>query len=113
VTAAPESTTSTDKDKSIVPFGAVVSLRPTGAIFSPDGRWVPYTMREAVAGTDFVYAQPFPATGEKVQISTNAETGHHPVWSSDGKELYYSPGPGSRLVAGVLRRARVTHLLER
>ena len=87
-------------DKSMTPFGAVVSTRGTGAIFSPDGSWVAYTMREAAAGPEFVYAQPFPATGAKRQISTNAETGHHPVWSSNGKELYYNPGPGiSRLVA--------------
>jgi Tol biopolymer transport system component len=46
-----------------------------------------------------VYVQPFPATGARVQVSTNAEAGHHPVWSSDGKELYYNPGPVSRLVA--------------
>ena len=84
------------KDKSMTPFGAVVSTRTTGAIFSPDGRRVVYTIRERA---DVLYTQPFPATGAKVQISTNAETGHHPVWSSDGKELYYNPGPGSRLVA--------------
>jgi Tol biopolymer transport system component len=87
------------KDKSMTPFGAIVSIRPTGAIFSPDGRWVAYTMKEAVAGPYVVYEQPFPATGAKVQISTNAEDGHHPAWSSDGKELYYHPGPGGRLVA--------------
>jgi hypothetical protein len=56
-------------------------------------------MREPGAGSEVVYAQPFPATGSRVQISTNAETGHHPVWSADGKELYYNPGPGGRLVA--------------
>ena len=32
------------KDKSMTPFGAVVSTHRTGAIFSPDGRWVAYTM---------------------------------------------------------------------
>ena len=75
---------------------AASRFRCEGCIQS-ENSWVAYTMREA--STDVVYAQPFPATGEKRQISTNAETGHHPVWSSDGKELYYSPGPGSRLVA--------------
>ena len=74
-----------------------------GAIFSPDGRWVAYTIREAAATSDAVYAQPFPATGEKVQVSTNAENGHHPVWSSDGKELYYNPAPGTRLAAMKVR----------
>jgi Tol biopolymer transport system component/predicted Ser/Thr protein kinase len=87
------------KDKSMTPFGAIVSTHRTGAIFSPDGRWVAYTMGEPGASRDILSVQPFPATGSRVQISTNAETGHHPVWSSDGKELYYNPGPGGRLVA--------------
>lgn len=30
------------KDKSMTPFGAIVSIQPTGAIFSPDGRFVAY-----------------------------------------------------------------------
>jgi serine/threonine-protein kinase len=86
-------------DKSMTPFGGIVSNRPTGAIFSKDGNWVAYTVRDSAATSDVVYAQPFPATGEKVQVSTNAEDGHHPVWSSDGKELYYNPAPGTRLAA--------------
>ena len=86
-------------DKSTAPFGDVVSTDPTGAIFSPDGKWVAYTIRAPGAATDVVHEQPFPATGSKVQISTNAEDGHHPVWSSDGKELYYNPNPNSRLTA--------------
>jgi serine/threonine-protein kinase len=87
------------KDKSMTPFGAIVSTQGTGAVFSPDGRWVAYTMKEPGVGSEVVYVQPFPATGSRVQISTNAEIGHHPVWSADGKELYYNPGPGARLVA--------------
>jgi hypothetical protein len=86
------------KDKSMTPFGAIVSIRPTGAIFSPEGRWVAYTMKEPVAVPGVVYVQPFPATGSTVQVSMNAQEGHHPAWSSDGKELYYTPGP-ARLVA--------------
>jgi len=87
------------KDKSMTPFGAIVSTHGTGAIFSPDGRRVAYTMGDPGGRADVVYVQPFPATGARVQVSTNAEAGHHPVWSSDGKELYYNPGPVSRLVA--------------
>ena len=87
------------KDKSMTPFAAIVSTHGTGAIFSPDGRRVAYTMGDPGGGTDVVYVQPFPATGARVQVSTNAEAGHHPVWSSDGKELYYNPGPVSRLAA--------------
>jgi hypothetical protein len=25
------------------------------------------------------------------------EDGHHPVWSRDGRKLFYTPGPGNRL----------------
>ena len=34
------------RDKSIEPFGGVVSALPTGAVFSPDGRWVAYSTRD-------------------------------------------------------------------
>jgi Tol biopolymer transport system component len=69
----------------------------TGAVFSPDGRWVAYASREGRASSA-VYVQPFPPTGAKYQISKNADAGHHPIWSPDGAELSFSPGP-SRLDA--------------
>jgi Tol biopolymer transport system component len=88
------------KDGSVTPFGGVVSTRPTGAIFSPDDRWVAYSTRDDTPITsNVVFVQPFPATGAKVQVSSNTEDGHHQVWSSDGKELYYTPGAGYRLTA--------------
>jgi hypothetical protein len=37
--------------------------------------------------------QPFPATGAKYQLPI-APDNHHPAWSRDGKELFYTPGPG-------------------
>jgi serine/threonine-protein kinase len=86
-------------DGSATPFGGVVSMRPTGAIFSPDDRWVAYSTRDPQDRGNFVFVQPFPATGAKVQVSSNTEDGHHQVWSSDGKELYYTPGGGNRLTA--------------
>jgi eukaryotic-like serine/threonine-protein kinase len=86
-------------DKSTTPFGGVVSTRPTGAVFSPDDRWVAYSTRDTARTSNVVFVQPFPATGAKVQISTDTEDGHHQVWSSDGKELYYTPGGGDRLTA--------------
>ena len=88
------------KDRTAAPFGGVASNNPTGAAFSPDGRWVAYSTREG-AGliSNVVFVQPFPATGAKFQISSNQEDGHHPVWSADGKELLYNPGPGGRLAS--------------
>ncbi len=74
-------------------FGGVESLTPTGAVFSPDGRWVAYATMEAGSTFSTVYVQPFPPTGATYQVSRD-DDGHHPVWSRDGKELFYVPGPG-------------------
>jgi Tol biopolymer transport system component len=56
----------------------VEELWPT---FSPDGRWIAY-------GTDSrVYVRPFPRAGPAIQVSTTRSGA--PLWSPDGKELYY------------------------
>ena len=46
-------------DKNSAPFGDVHSSTRTGAVFSPDGRWVAYTTTEARPRQ--IYVQPFPA----------------------------------------------------
>ena len=88
------------KDRKAVRFDAVESpeLTLTGAVFSPDGRWVAYASREGRTSSA-VCVQPFPPTGAKYQISKNAEDGHHPLWSPDGAELVFMPSPGNRLDA--------------
>ena len=78
-------------DRQATPFGDVVSQRqPTNAAFSPDGRWVAYQMAETDATEGTTYVQPFPADGNKTQIAR----GGRPIWSRDGKELFFVPGPG-------------------
>jgi serine/threonine-protein kinase len=67
-------------------FGDLQSRAPLNSEFSPDGRWVAYTLR--VGGAQ-VYVQPVPPTGAKHIISSNA---HHPEWSPDGSRLLYFPG---------------------
>ena len=59
-----------------------------GAVFSPDGRRLAYASDES--GRVEVYVQPFPTPGAKWQIS--AEGGMEPVWSRDGRELFYRNG---------------------
>ena len=39
-------------------------------------------------GRDEVYLQRFPELGAKVQVSTDG--GYSPVWSRDGRELFYA-----------------------
>lgn len=73
------------------------STVPTTAVFSPDGRWIAYTARESILVNSRVYVQPFPATGARYLVSDQNDDGHHGVWSRDGREFFYTPGPGNRI----------------
>ena len=81
-----------DKDKKTAAFGNVQSSDHTGAVFSPDGGWIAYS-GGGRPGAHYIYVEPFPATSEVNQISAEADDGHHPQWSQDGKELFFI-GPG-------------------
>src|SRR5688500_3414779 len=50
-----------------------------------DGHWLAYASDEGKRYE--IYVQTFPTLGGKRQISTNG--GRFPVWSRDGKELFY------------------------
>ena len=52
---------------------------------SPDGRWLAYVSDQS--GRWEVYVSPFPGPGGRVQISTDG--GRLPVWSRNGRELFY------------------------
>ena len=54
---------------------------------SPDDQWLAYVTDES--GRDEIYLRRFP-TGGKWQIST--EGGKEPMWSRDGRELFYRNG---------------------
>jgi dipeptidyl aminopeptidase/acylaminoacyl peptidase len=58
------------------------------AKFSPDGRWVVYCSLES--GRPEIYVQAWPGPGLKVQISSDG--GVDPVWSRDGREIFYRSG---------------------
>ena len=58
------------------------------ADLSPNGRWAAYTSDES--GGWEVYVTSFPRPGEKIRISTKG--GEEPVWSPNGRELYYRYG---------------------
>ena len=55
---------------------------------SPDGKYVAYTSDEA--GRNDVYALPISGQGDRVTVSIDGGAG--PVWSRDGKELFYRAG---------------------
>ena len=65
--------------------------------FSPDGRWIAYSSNES--GRFEVYVRPFsgaaPSGSGKWQISTSG--GLHPIWSRNGRELFYE-SPDARIM---------------
>ncbi len=55
---------------------------------SPDARWIAFVTNES--GRDEVVVQPFPGPGGRVQVSNFGGT--EPLWSRDGKRLFYRGG---------------------
>ncbi len=62
---------------------------------SPDGRWLAY--QSNASGQNEIYVRPFPnVEGGQWLISNGGGT--RPLWSPDGRELFYV-APGARLMA--------------
>ena len=81
------------KDRKPTPFADVHSSTRTGAVFSPDGRWVAYATTER--GITTIYVRPFPAVAGGIHdLPPGSGQPKHPVWSADSKQLFYNPGPG-------------------
>jgi eukaryotic-like serine/threonine-protein kinase len=70
-----------------------------GASWSPDGAWLVYSSTES--GSNEVYLQPYPGPGVRRQVSIDG--GSHPIWSRDGRELFYRQN--SRMFAVSVTRA--------
>ena len=67
------------------------------ASFSPDGRWIAYNDFES--GRFEIFVVPFPATGERWQVSTSG--GVQPEWRGDGRELFYLDPSGTLIAVDV------------
>ena len=83
-----------DGDRRQEPF-LRTEFQEGSAVFSPDGHWLAYGSNES--GESEVYVRPFPKTGGKWQVSTDG--GNLPVWSPDGKELFYRKGDAVMVVS--------------
>lgn len=59
--------------------------RVVDARVSPDGHWIAYVSAES--GPSQVYLQTYPASGERLQVSTDG--GREPFWAPNGSELYF------------------------
>jgi Tol biopolymer transport system component len=58
---------------------------------SPNGRWLAYATTETGRGE--IVVVPFPNAGDS-RFPVSAEGGSEPVWSRDGRELFYRNGTG-------------------
>ena len=71
---------------------------------SPDGRWMAYQSDEA--GQTEVFVRPFPNTDAgKKQVSSGG--GLAPLWSRDGKELFYLDKDNNMMAARVIPGATI------
>ncbi|MGI8619705.1 MAG: hypothetical protein ACR2L6_11560, partial [Gemmatimonadaceae bacterium] len=78
------------------PYLATPSSEVAPAL-SPNGRWLAYVSDES--GRPEVYASSVPVAGAREVISDNG--GAEPVWSRDGRTLYYRTQDGSLVAASV------------
>jgi serine/threonine protein kinase len=67
------------------------------AKLAPNGQWLAYASDETKRLE--VYVQTFPTPGGKWQVSTNG--GDRPVWSRDGKELYFIGADGKMMAVQI------------
>jgi serine/threonine-protein kinase len=86
---------SMEKDGELKPLleGDAMFVQPK---ISPDGRWLAYTSNES--GGNEIYVRPYPEVdGGRWQVSNNG--GDSPLWSPDGRELFYRNGDAAMAVA--------------
>jgi serine/threonine-protein kinase len=78
------------------------SAAERNGIVSPDGRWLAYDANDS--GSFEVYVRPYPdvASGRWL-VSTGGGT--RPLWSRDGRELFYVSPTGALMRVGVERAA--------
>jgi hypothetical protein len=72
---------------------------------SPNGRWMAYMSN--VSGQSEIYVERYPELGHRQRISTDGGT--RPLWSHDGRELFFHSLDGRHLLA-VLMKSSATGL---
>ena len=64
-------------------------FRERNAELSPDGNWMAY--QSNASGQNQIYVRPFPAV-DQGQWMISTDSGTHPLWAPDGRELFYRSG---------------------
>jgi len=77
---------------------------------SPDGKWIAYEAE--VSSRSEISVAPFPGPGPRRQVSTNGGT--EPLWSRDGRELFFQNGAtlmGVNVTGGSTLSASTPHVV--
>jgi Tol biopolymer transport system component len=89
------------RDKKATLFAEASGLLLGRSAFSPDGHWLAYqAYKKGDLSSGRIYVQPFPPAATQYQVPQDGDS-HHPLWSPDGKELFYIPGPSAFGSVGV------------
>ncbi|MGE0446342.1 MAG: TolB family protein [Vicinamibacterales bacterium] len=84
------------------PLVVITGSRQLSSAISPDGRWLAYKSDEN--GRFEIWVQPIDG-GTRVQVTRGG--GSNPVWSGDGREIFYDDGDGL-FVVDVIGDAELT-----
>jgi serine/threonine-protein kinase len=85
----------------------VTQFNEVSPVLSPDGRWLAYVSDES--GRNEVYIRAFREGSARWQVSTGGGT--EPVWSRDGRELFYRSG--SAFMAAPIEADEAIHVGQR
>ena len=77
-------------DREYSPFAPfqTTPFEESAVVPAPGGQWIAYVSDES--GQSEVTVAPYPGSGARLRISTDGGT--EPVWSADGRELFYRNG---------------------
>jgi hypothetical protein len=101
-------------NRMVAPFGGVeTTSQLVDATFSPDGRWVLYSMFDASASPSRggnrrrAFVQPFPPTGAKYLVPVLDGAGH-PLWRGRDSRLIFNTGPDESTAVTIRTTPSVT-----
>ena len=85
-------------------FADLTTIVEKHSMFSPDGRWLAYMSNTTLANSNQeIFVQPFPLTAAKYQVTSTG--GRTPLWSPDGRQLYFHEPLSNRLLVVDIRTA--------
>ena len=82
------------------------SFAENNGVVSPDGRWLAYQSNES--GRLEIYVRPFPDVERSKHLVSSGGGGTRPLWSKDGRELFYWVDPGTIMTVPVKLGATLT-----